>query len=403
MPSPSIVGSPVTSKKTAYDTSPFAVTLPAAEAEEAILVVVAYSVGNARNFPTPSGWSQKAALVGNSNSFESYIYAREAAGGDTLTLDNSAGSASGVAIAYRVQGWSGNIAEIVATLVNRGGDIGNPPALTAPWGSADNLWFAGIIVSNVIPVSTYPAGYSLGQAQVAEPGVTNRLAMAARQLTAETEDPSPFGPGLTDGFSQTFTIAVRGTASSAATAVTLSGPSSGTVGSPSTNFTVGADGDITGTVTVTPNDGGDGGSFSPTSVEISAGTPTATFTYTAANAGAPTATIAVTNDGGLANPAGIDYTATLPAATTLAVSVPDAAGVTGVNGVVLSAAAPGAGVSVIATVAGASFNGSGLLNIDIAGLGVTVGARRWVDLTTSNGDPAQSPPPFVAAGPVVAS
>lgn len=97
---------------------------------------------------------------------------------------------------------------------------------------------------------------------------------------------------------------------SAATAVTLTGPSSGTVGVASTNFTVGANGTITGTLTVTPSDGGDGGTFSPTSVAISSGTPTATFTYTPANVGAPTATVSVTNDGGLTNPAGIDYTAT---------------------------------------------------------------------------------------------
>lgn len=95
-----------------------------------------------------------------------------------------------------------------------------------------------------------------------------------------------------------------------ATAITLTGPSSGVVGVASTNFTVGANGTITGTITVTPSDGGDGGTFTPTSVEISSGTPTATFTYTPANVGAPTATISVTNDGGLTNPSGIDYAAT---------------------------------------------------------------------------------------------
>ncbi len=107
-----------------------------------------------------------------------------------------------------------------------------------------------------------------------------------------------------------FLAALLGGEPAAATAVTLSGPSSGVVGVPSSNFTVGANGTITGTVTVTPSDGGDGGTFTPTSVAISSGTPTATFTYTPGNVGAPTATITVTNDGGLTNPAGIAYTAT---------------------------------------------------------------------------------------------
>lgn len=94
---------------------------------------------------------------------------------------------------------------------------------------------------------------------------------------------------------------------SAATSVTIAGPSSGNVGSASTNFTVGADGIITGTVTVTPSDSAGGGTFLPASVNISAGTPTATFTYTPASAGAKT--ISFTNNGGLSNPANVTYTA----------------------------------------------------------------------------------------------
>lgn len=92
----------------------------------------------------------------------------------------------------------------------------------------------------------------------------------------------------------------------AATATTLSGPSSGTVGVASTNFTAGADGAITGTVIVTPSDGGGGGTFTPTTVSISAGTPTGTFTYTPASTGAKT--ISTTNNGGLSNPTSLTYT-----------------------------------------------------------------------------------------------
>jgi hypothetical protein len=98
-----------------------------------------------------------------------------------------------------------------------------------------------------------------------------------------------------------------------ATATTLSGPSSGTTGVPSSNFTVGANGTITGTVTVTPNDGGAGGTFAPTSVAISSGTPTATFTYTPASTGVKV--ISTTNDGGLSNPASINYTSNAAAST----------------------------------------------------------------------------------------
>lgn len=94
--------------------------------------------------------------------------------------------------------------------------------------------------------------------------------------------------------------------SAAATATTLSGPSSGTVSVASTNFTVGANGTITGTVTVTPGDAGNGGTFSPTTVAISSGTPTATFTYTPASTGVKT--ISITDDGGLTDATSLSYT-----------------------------------------------------------------------------------------------
>lgn len=94
-----------------------------------------------------------------------------------------------------------------------------------------------------------------------------------------------------------------------ATAVTLSGPSAGIVGAASSAFTVAANGTVTGTVVVTPSDGAGGGTFAPTSVSISSGTPSATFTYTPASAGAKI--ISVTNDGSLANPSNITYTASV--------------------------------------------------------------------------------------------
>lgn len=109
-------------------------------------------------------------------------------------------------------------------------------------------------------------------------------------------------------------IPLNEAAGGGATAVTLTGPTSGTNGVASSNFTVGADGAITGDVVVTPSDGGDGGTFTPTTVTINSGSPTGTFTYTPASTGAKT--ISVTNDGGLANPSSISYTSNAPGDTT---------------------------------------------------------------------------------------
>lgn len=109
---------------------------------------------------------------------------------------------------------------------------------------------------------------------------------------------------LTDkstGETATITVGAGG----AASAVTMSGPTSGPNGVASSNFTVGANGSITGTVIVTPSDAGAGGTFAPTTVSINSGTPTGTFTYTPATLGAKT--ISATNNGGLANPTSITY------------------------------------------------------------------------------------------------
>ena len=143
--------------------------------------------------------------------------------------------------------------------------------------------------------------------------------------TGSQVDAIAYGPpGSTPSFNQ-------------ATAITLSGPTSGIVGSPSTAFTVGANGDIVGTITVTPSDSGGGGTFTPTSVTISSASPTATFTYTAGSSG--NKTISVTNNGGLTNPANITYAAVDPATaitlsgpTSGAVGVPSSAFTVGANG-----------------------------------------------------------------------
>lgn len=98
-----------------------------------------------------------------------------------------------------------------------------------------------------------------------------------------------------------FAWALTGSAA-APTALTVnSGPSTGTVGVASSNFVIGTDNPITsGSVLITPNDGGAGGTFTPASASVSSGTATQAFQYTAASPGTKTLTFA--NDGGLTAP-----------------------------------------------------------------------------------------------------
>ena len=100
-----------------------------------------------------------------------------------------------------------------------------------------------------------------------------------------------------------------GAATTPATAYTLTGPSSGSIGNASSAFTVTASGTLSASVTITPSDGGAGGTFSSSTVALASGTNTsATFTYTPASTGAKT--ISTTNSGSLTNPASLTYTAT---------------------------------------------------------------------------------------------
>lgn len=102
----------------------------------------------------------------------------------------------------------------------------------------------------------------------------------------------------------------------AATSYTLTGPTSGFTGVASSAFTVAltpGGGAVTGTVTVTPSDGGGGGTFAPSTVNLTTGSPSATFTYTAASTGAKT--ISATNNASnptLTNPSSLTYTVSNP-------------------------------------------------------------------------------------------
>ena len=172
---------------------------------------------------------------------------------------------------------------------------------------------------------------------------------------------------------------------SVATAVTMSGPSSGYVSAASTNFTVGANGGITGTVRVTPADGGAGGTFTPTYVDINTGSPTGTFTYTPASTGAKT--ISVTNDGALTNPTDITYTSitNIPATPTIGTA---SAGNTSASVYFTPGADGGATPTYTATSSPGGLTGTGASPITVSGL--TNGVAYTFTVVASNVNGASS-------------
>ena len=114
-------------------------------------------------------------------------------------------------------------------------------------------------------------------------------------------------PSLTQPSSITYTATTG-----LATAFTLTGPTTGLVGAPSTNFTfTPTGGNYTGTIT--PTDASGGGSFTPSSLSWSTSSTAKTCTYTAANT-TPHA-INGSSSPALTPPSSVTYTASNPSTT----------------------------------------------------------------------------------------
>lgn len=161
----------------------------------------------------------------------------------------------------------------------------------------------------------------------------------------------------------------------AATAITMTGPTTGVASAASTNFTV-ALSPVAGTAsstTVTPSDASGGGTFTPTSVVLSTSTQSATFTYTP-NSTVTTRTISVTNNGGLTNPSAISYSVTAAATVPGAPTIGTATGAAASASVAFTAPGSNGGSAIIdytvtsspggftATGAGSPLTVSGLTN-----------------------------------------
>lgn len=133
----------------------------------------------------------------------------------------------------------------------------------------------------------------------------------------------------------------------AATSIAFSGPTAGSVGVASTNFTVTPNGPYSGTIT--PSSGGGGGTFTPGSLTWSGTSEAKTFTYTPASAGAKTITLSGASV--TVVPSSLTYTASVGAATSIAFSGPSS-GTVGVastnftltpNGTITDVLTPSAG------------------------------------------------------------
>jgi hypothetical protein len=90
-------------------------------------------------------------------------------------------------------------------------------------------------------------------------------------------------------------------------------------------------------------------------------------------------------------------------ATKIDLTIAAAASLTGIRWAVFGASTLAGSASILASGSAESFDGSGNISLDITGASVNVGSVRYVVLTQSDGDPAQSPVAYGWHGPAVAS
>lgn len=162
-----------------------------------------------------------------------------------------------------------------------------------------NWLFTELLISNTVDANALNIGRGI---------VTNKTATGFRLQLIGIPD--------TSNYYLQWTINEVTTAPAPATSYILSGAASGAPGIPAL-FTVHLPSNTTvpAIVIITPNDGGAGGTFSPSSVGLTTAGPSAMFTYTAPSAGAKT--ISATNNGGLIDPASVTFTAAYATTYTL--------------------------------------------------------------------------------------
>jgi hypothetical protein len=238
-----------------------------------------------------------------------------------ISLTLAAGSTTGASFTY-IPATSGAKSISISNnkgLTNTGSPISFTAASTSGGTSATSLAVSASstgVVGSTINFTVTPNGV-VGSTVVLTPSDNGAggtfsptsISIAAGSSTpvSFTYTPSSIGTksitvSNNGGFSTSTVIVtvVANSGGTSATTITLSGPANDVIGNPSANFTVTPNGTVANTTTIVPSDNGNGGTFSPTSMRITAGSSTpVTFVYTPIITG--TVFISITNNEGLTN------------------------------------------------------------------------------------------------------
>jgi hypothetical protein len=195
--------------------------MPAGTTAGDLLVAYGHTTEDNADYTDPSGWTRKDSEPGNTG--RSFVWARVATGTDPLVFPLSALANSIGIIVARITGWTGtDTASVEANLLADFSGAGDPPSITATWGSADNTFIA-VCGREGSDITTFPTGYTGGVSGIS-PGNWGAVAMAFKESASATDNP---GTGFSTGGSTVHvgTIVVRGSvaADTAAPSITSTG------------------------------------------------------------------------------------------------------------------------------------------------------------------------------------
>ncbi len=197
---PSIVGTATSSRSTnvADDT----ILLPSGVTSGDLLIVFHFSDGGGtRTFP--AGWNEIKDTTCASSFCNVGVAYRIATGTVTSVTSTKSVAERFSAIAVRISSssWHGTTPPEISTGATGTSANPNPDAVTASWGSADNLFIAVHAFDNSAgggSTTAYPTSYASNQTQSPDVSSAARGAIASQSIASSTDNPGTFTVSASD-------------------------------------------------------------------------------------------------------------------------------------------------------------------------------------------------------------
>ena len=197
---PAIVGSQISSRST--NAQDDVVPLPASiAAGDLIIHLHSSDTSQTRTWPSPWAEIKDTAVSGNVSTIGvAYLIA---SGGETEVTVTKLSSERHSSIAIRISAasWHGTTPPEVSTGATGDDTTPDPDAVTASWGSEDNLFIAVAAFDNSAgagAITAFPTNYAGNNLQSPDITSCGRNGIGTRELAAASDDPGTFTMSPTD-------------------------------------------------------------------------------------------------------------------------------------------------------------------------------------------------------------